>query len=348
MRGIRTGIILTAAAIGLSGCAVFESTPTASQPKTIGSVAIHFTVCASSDASSPPAGSCSNLGNSGSTNSGDGQPGTDPTQIWLGFRVPAGSIAPSSFLSSSTGPANTGPQLRFIPSQQYTEELQRLDSAPKGEMWVGYSSQYFSYNSSSGEQNFTATADFGLPKHKNGAPFAGPFTYLVTVGGRQFSKGSTGPTLPPGAEPIDCQNSLTTGYSAFDSAPTGSSAWICADDSYPSSLNSNATLGTRDAGIVPGKKTSAAPGKKATMSFKFDYVGAAPGATFKFKASTNLRGAKLTVSPGSFLPQGTSSRKIKVKLTVPGHAKAGTYSVKLTAKLHDGESRKAIGKLRVR
>lgn len=215
-------------------------------------------------------------------------------------------------------------------------------------MWVGYASQYVNYNNSSGEQNFTATADFGLPKSKTGKPFAGPFTYLLTVGGRSYAKGSTGPSLPPGTEPIDCQTSLTTGYSAFDSAPTGSSEWICADDSYPSSLNTNATLPTRDAGIVAGKKTTARPGAKATVPFKFEYVGSAPGTTFKFKAGTNLHGAKLTVSPGKVTPAGTSSTKIKVKVAVPAHAKAGTYKVKLTAKLPDGESRKGTGALRVR
>ena len=348
MRGIRTGIALIAGTLALSGCAVFQGTPTASQQKIIGAVAVHFTVCASNTGSSPPAGSCSNPGNSGNSDANYGDPSSDPSQLWLGFRIPTGAGAPTSFKSSSTGPGNTGPQLAFKTSQPYTNELQRLAPAAKGEMWVGYDSQFVNYNNSSGEQNFTATVDFKLPLGKHGAPFSGPFKYQLTVGGRAYSKGTTGPTLPARNEPIDCQESLTTGYDAFESESSGSSSWICVDDSSPSTVGTDATLATRDAGIVPGKQVTTSPGKKAHAKFKFKYAGPAPGASFKLKATASLHNGKPTASPAKITPTGTSSKTVTVTVHVPATAKPGLYKVKLTAKLPDGESRKGTDKLRVK
>ena len=344
MRGIRTGIALICGALALSGCAVFEGTPTASQSKTIGSVAVHFTVCASQNGGSPPAGSCPSQGNSSSNAD------SDPAQVWLGFRVPTGSVAPAKFTSTSTGPDNTGPQLAFTSSTAYTHELQRLEPAAKGQEWVGYVSQYVDYSSSSGDQNFTATVDFGLPHSKSGAPYAGPFRYQLVVGGRQYEQENDSPTTPPTTEPIDCDTSATSLYYSFPDSgnSSGEYGWICVDASSPSALGDNASLATRDAGIVPGKKVTGSAGKTAEVPFKFEYAGAKPGASFKLKASTKLHGAKLSLSPTSITPTGTSSKKVTVKVRIPASARAGTYTVKLTAKLPDGESRTGTDRLVVK
>lgn len=335
MRSIRAGVGLVLGALALSGCAVFNGTPSASQPKTIGNVAVQFSVCASQPAGATP-GSCSNEGNS------NGTAGNGPSQLWMGFRVPTGSVAPSSFTSSSTGPTNSGPQLTFTQSSAYTSELQRLQPAASGEQWVGYVSQWVNYSSTTGDQNFTATADFGLPQSSTGAPFAGPFTYQLVVGGRQyFGSGST----PAVTEGIDCQQSLTTGYST---SPTGDSNWICVDDQSPSTLGQDASLATRDAGIVPGSKVTVKAGKKAKTHFTFEYSGPAPGASFTLTASSHLRGAKLSVSPKTITPSGTSSTPVTVTVTVPKGAKATTYKIKLTATLPDGESRTGTDVLAVK
>jgi Ni/Co efflux regulator RcnB len=41
-------------------------------------------------------------------------------------------------------------------------ELQRLAKPPRGQMWVGYTSQWVQYDSTQGNQNFTAKVPFGL------------------------------------------------------------------------------------------------------------------------------------------------------------------------------------------
>lgn len=343
MRGIRSAVGLVLGALALSGCAVFNGTPTASQQQTIGNVAIQLSVCAS-QSSGTPMGSCTNQGNSGQDAS------TEPSQLWLGFRVPNGTTAPSSFTSSATGPNDTGPQLTFSTSSAYTAELQRLQPAPSGEEWVGYVSQYVNYDSTTGEQNFTAAPQFGLPKFTNGAPFAGPFTYQVVVGGRQYHQGTDTTAVPSTTEGIDCQNSATLGYTSFNRNGPGGSGfeWICVDDQSPSTLGSDATLATRDAGIVPGNEVTVTAGKKAKTHFTFEYNGSSPGATFQLTASTGLRHAKLSVSPNSITPAGTSSTPVTVTVSVPASAKRGTYQIKLAAKLPDGESRTGTDVLAVK
>lgn len=343
MRALRSGIMVGLGALALSGCAVFSGTPTAAQQKTIGNVAITFTVCASQSGTTPPAGSCSNAGNSARNAS------TAPSQLWLGFRVPVGTVAPASFSSTSTGPANTGPQLNFTSSSVYTEELQRLNPAPSGEEWVGYASQYVDYSSSAGDQNFTATVDFGLPSTKNGAPFAGPFKYQLTVGGRQYYQGTSTTTTPSTTEPIDCFQSATDGYSNISSHGGGAGYdWVCVDDSSPSTLGTDATVATRDAGIVPGSTVRTAPGKKPKAQFTFEYNGSSPGASFTLSAQTTVRHTKATPQPTTITPSGTSSTPVAVTVPIPAKAKGGTYMVKLIATLPDGESRSGVVKVVVK
>jgi hypothetical protein len=340
MRAIRSGILVGLGALALSGCAVFDGTPTAAQQKTIGNVAITFKVCAS-EGSSGPSGSCSNDGNSG-----DGA-SYDPSQLWMGFRVPSGTLAPASFTSTSTGPNDTGPQLTFTSSSAYSSELQRLEPAASGEQWAGYVSQWVNYSGTT-DQNFTATADFGLPQAKNGAPFAGPFNYQLVVGGRQYYQGSSTIPTPASTEGIDCEASATQGYGSVDSSDSAEEDWICVDDQSPSTLGADATLPTRDAGIVPGKTVRVRAGKKAAAHFTFEYNGTSPGASFTLSARTTARRTKATPKPKSITPAGTSNTPVTVTVPVPANAKAGTYKVKLTAKLPDGESRSGTVKVVVK
>src|SRR5664280_1925988 len=159
-----TVFLLLASALVLSGCATFASPPTADQNQVIGPVRISFTVCASGGAD----GACMDWwGNSGQPVSSGAK------QVFLGFRVPSGANAPLSFSSTATGPSDSGPQLQFTKSSAYTSELQRLDPAPVGKEWFGYTSQYVAYNSGSGEQNFSADVDFGLPERADGSPSLG-------------------------------------------------------------------------------------------------------------------------------------------------------------------------------
>lgn len=319
-------------AVVMSGCDVFMTTPTAVQNGIIGSVHVSFQVCASQTAGSPPPGSCPRDGNSGDDAT------TDTAQVFIGFRVPAGTAAPASFSSSATGPSDTGPQLTFMPSSSYTGELERLTPAPAGEEWLGYVSQALSYNKSSGEQNFTASADLGLPPGPGGAAYTGPFTYRVVVGGRAFTAAS-----PDLREPIDCGASAYSGNDVYD----GSAGYgvICIDDPSQATATTDATLPTRDAAVVAGAPVKASQGSKAKLPFTFSYAGAAPGASFTLSASSSLHGASPSPSTRSINPTGTSSTPLQVSLHVPKHAAAGTYLVTLTATLSDGESRSATIKL---
>jgi hypothetical protein len=333
------GVLAVAAVIAVSGCAVFDPShpPAATQTKTLGPVAVTVTVCSGqSGNSSAPPGSCTR----GDGNSDD-QAFTDPSQLFLGFRVPSGTGVPSSFTSSSTGPTGSGPQLAFTQNQQYTGELQRLQPAPLGEEWVGYTSQYVSYSSTSGDQNFTATVDFGLPTHTDGSPFSGPFTWQAVVGGRAFN--AHDPTPPVADAPVDCENSLTIGYGG----PSGPE-WICVDDQFPATLGTDNQLATRDAGITPGPPSSALPGTVASVPFNLAYAGAAtPAATFTLNAATSLAGATATPSQGTLAPASNSSSPVDVTVPVPANAAPGTYSVTLTGVLPDGETRAGTGQFTV-
>jgi hypothetical protein len=213
----------TVGAVALSGCVVFASPPTAKQKH--GSVVITVKGCATQmGASSPPAGSCTTTnGNSSS------QANTDKSELFLGFRVPKRATAPRAF-DATTGPSTGGPMLRFTASKSYGGELQRLDKAPRGQMWVGYISQYFPYNAASGQQDFTAKVAFGLPKKPNGKPAIRSFGYQVVVGGRQVISGKASRR-----EPIDCEDSLTTGYGALTQSGSRED-WICVDDSTSGKL----------------------------------------------------------------------------------------------------------------
>jgi hypothetical protein len=193
--------------------------PTAKQKH--GSVVITVKGCASQNGSSPPLGSCTNQGNSQSN------PSPDPSQVFLDFRVPKTTKAPHSF-SATTGPTRGGPTIHFRYSAAYVSELQRLAKAPRGQMWVGYASQWVHYDSTQGNQNFTAKVPFGLSRSSKGK-----FSYQVVIGGRQFFS-----SPPPHHQPIDCIDSLTTGYTTgHNSNGKGhDEQWICVDDWFKSSL----------------------------------------------------------------------------------------------------------------
>jgi hypothetical protein len=309
----------------LAGCVVFQSEPTGAQQGVIGPVKITFTACASQSGGSP-SGSCSNTGNSGDNAS------TDLSQLFVGFKVPAGTGGPDSFSSTSTGPSNSGPQLTFTQSASYTGELQRLDPAPSGMQWIGYVSQYVSYDNSTGEQNVTASPGFTLPTHSDGTPFAGPFSYRVVIGGRQYTGSSSTPNPD---EPIDCGDSLTTSF--FDS----NADIVCVDDPSQATFDGSPdTASTRDAGVVHSPPVSVTAGETATMPFALGYDGAAAsGASFTFSAGTSVPGTTPSPSSSGATPAGTGSTPVNVIVPVPAGTPAGTYNVTLTAQLPDGEIR---------
>ena len=319
-------------ALVFSGCVVFDpaSPPTAAQQGTIGAVRVTVTACAS-HSSSPPPGSCSSQGNSGSN-----APAPGLVQLFLAFRVPVGSSPPPSFTSTRTGPSNTGPQLNFTPNASYTRELQRLAPAPAREQWFGFVSQPVSYGGSSGEQNFTASADFGLPIQANGSPFTGPFTYQAVVGGRRLS-GATA------TDPVECPGA----FPGAGETPSGGDAWVCADDQFPSPIGSHSSVTTRDLGVEPGAPLRALPGTVVSVPFTAAYSGSTSGGTFTFSPGTTLPGSTITPSALTFSPSSSSSLPVSVKVKIPKNAKPGNYNVSLTARSSSGETRTGTTELTI-
>jgi PASTA domain len=324
---------LLAGTVSLGGCVVFQSPPTATQQGIIGPVQVSLTLCAT-PGGSPPAGACPGPGNAG----GGEHPVSEPSQLFIGFRVPNGTGVPRLFTTSS------GPDLVFTVNSEYAEELQRLDPAPSGEEWIGYTSQYFSYNNASGEQNLTASVTFGLPTNANGSPYAGPFTWQAVVGGRQFNAGST----PDPTEPIDCGNSLTTGWGLEGQTSTTDLTVICVDDPPPATFNSDNSLTIRNAGISPGASVSAPAGTTATVPFTFGYAGSATAAaSFTLSSTIALGGVTPTKNPSTITPASAGTTPVTVSVPIPLKAPLGSYPVTLTANLGDGESRMGTASLTV-
>jgi hypothetical protein len=205
-RRMGIGAVLASIAVALSGCVVFMSPPTAKRGKH--SVTITVKGCASRSSSPQPPGSCPQTGNSNQnavTASGKDH------QVFLGFLVPKSASAPKAF-TASTGPIPGGGKLKFKLTKSYTKQLQKGAPAPSSKKWYGYTSQFFAYNQSSGEQNFNAKATFGLPKG-----FTGKFAYRAVVGARLAVSTTT---------TIRCGKPLTK-----VSTQNGHEIIICIDDS---------------------------------------------------------------------------------------------------------------------
>jgi hypothetical protein len=221
-----------------------------------------------------------------------------------------------------------------------------------GEEWVGYTSQWFKdYSDTSGTQSFTATVDFGLPKGPGGGPFDGPFQYQAVVGGALFDPGSDpgDPATPPNNEPVKCGGSQTpqTATTANENTTDyyeGEGGWICDDNSYPEDLGIDAGIFVNDAAIVPGSKLTLHPGTSGKAKFTFEYLGSSH-ARFKLSASTTVRGGSAHASVSKITVQGDTTKSVSV--TVHAGTRPGTYKVKLTAKLSNGQTRTGTIKIKV-
>jgi hypothetical protein len=346
MRKAVLGVLAVVTAIAVSGCVAFDGGPSTAQVHGIGPLALNFEVCAQPSSGTSQAGACA-------VASVYSEAETDPSQIWLGFEVPKGTGLPSSFKSTRIGPDYSGKQITFTGRHWYSTGLESLYPAKAGYEWAGYVSLWEDdYSSTSGPQNFTATIDFGLPRGKNGKPFAGPFQYEAVVGGQQYDQGGGSASAKPGDSTPDCGEALGpppfygVGYGTEDGPDGSAYEYDCANDLSPAE-GAFKIVGIKNAAVLPGKEVSAFRGSTKKVRFTFDYTGKKLGAAFKFIATTNLHGAKTSVSPTTFNPTGTSSKTVTVKVKVPAAARSGTYKVKLTAKLANGQSRTATAELKV-
>jgi hypothetical protein len=338
-RGARTARWLGAVALVLglvpllSGCLVFKTFHSATQLNTIGDVIVTSTICTSSN--TKPGCSATGLytGKLEDLN-------TTPvaTQIFLGYRVPAGVEGPPGF--TSTGQI----VLEFAPSPGYVAELQRLVPAPAGTKWLGYASTTTTVlDPNGGVKEFTVTAVFRLPAAADGGPFATPLLYRPVVGMRGVDGGN------PITRPIACDASNP-------SAANSTTGTVCVSDTGPqfgtstrAPISSNSAGATRDLGLPStGVAGTISPGGTVSLPFIARYSGTATAAaTFSLSASTTLTGATVIPALASLAPPSNSDTPIPVAVGVPAGAAPGTYDVTLTAKLANGQTRAGVGKLTV-
>jgi hypothetical protein len=315
-------VALPCLALLFGGCLVFTVEPSATAPP-LGPVVIRATICAS-DASAPITTGCRNdevfTGDANGNSNTDrdqaiGNGSTVPTQVLLGYRVPAGASSPASFAAG---------RLTFTPDSSYTAELQRLAPAAAGFRWFGYASRAFVYDPGAPGQltRVTAAAPFELPRNPDGTPFEGPFRYRVVVGFR-------GLLITPG--PLRCGDDLFE-YVDLD--------YICVDAPSPATLGTNRSVQTRDLTLAPGSEVTVRPGETATVRYTARYAGAP--ATFGVSAGTGLPGATAAPSAGSLTPADGSVNPLSVNVAVPAGAAPGRYPVTLTAAL-GGRSRTGTG-----
>jgi hypothetical protein len=330
---LRRGLLaLTAAgvmAFSLSGCFVIVS-DTPSQQNLIGDVVVHTVACVSSGTNTD---SCPDKGNS---HDYFGDNGITTGQLLLAYRVPDGYGAPTQVKSTSGSP-----QLVLDANSSYADQLTSLAPPPAGEHWVGY------MTGSVGPANnteYTFETHFTRPPAQNGAPSNVPFRYLTVTGGREIN--ST----------LLVDRALNCGTTFTDLVNLGMPAipvdgTTCVDSPAPVSsteLPPDTTLPTRDLAVAPGN-ASASRGTTVNVPFTLNYVGAAdPGAVLALTSGvTGLAGATASPANASFAPPSNSSTVQNVAVKIPAAAKPGTYDVPFSAKMANGQTRQAVGKLTV-
>jgi hypothetical protein len=321
-----------AAAVALSGCVVFKGPITGSQLDLIGKARVLFTICASGD---PADGSpqthpgCEDTGNSGDISDGGDY------QVFLGFRVPAGTRGPATFANAS------GEALTFRPSPTYTQQLTSLVPPPPGFEWLGYISDPFTHDPGADgdpakESSFAV--DFDLPPQPAGTPFAGPFKIRPVVGGREADP------MDPASynRPVSCGDNVFGGMGGPFSPSVN-----CIDSPSEADTATNIEIPTRDLALS-GTAANGEPGAIASVPFSANYAGTAdPGASFSLTAATNLPGATATPAPATLVPPADSTTPVAVSVPVPAGTPAGSYDVALEARLGNGQTRIAFAKLNI-
>lgn len=322
---VATGALLT---LGLAGCVVFQTPPTAAQLDLIGKIRVAFTICASNtdEANNP---GCPNTGNTQ-----DSAPAGSSGQVLVAFRVPAGSQGPDAFSQTS------GEALTFTRSPSYEAALEQARPAGEGRKWVGYISGVYDYTDppdGTAARSAGFEVDFSLP---DGAPFAGPFRVRPVVGARRVDEASG----LSASDPVSC-GSRPAGGSGGSFA---NNDVICIDDPDEATLATDIEVATADLAIVGGTAT-VNPGVTATVPFDAKLAGELPpGTTFALAGTTSFPGAAATPGPSAIAPGPNSTTRVNVPIAVPPTAGPGIYSVGLTATLPNGQSRAGAATLTVR
>lgn len=239
-------------------------------------------------------------------------------QALIAYRVPDGVTAPGS-LQSQEG-------LSLTRDSAYEAELQSLEPAPAGQHWVGYRSE-----PATSVQNVTVKPRFGLPQGAEGEPFQGPFEYRTVTGYTGLAAGT----------PVECGPNA---YAPFPPGPTISQT-ICIDSPDEPTAETNKQQATRDLGITAAGTGSGRQNSTAVVRFTLVFAGEAdPAAQFDLAASSDAPGVTLEAG-GPLTPASDSTNTVDVQARIPATTPTGTYDVKLTASLPNGQKRERTGKL---
>jgi hypothetical protein len=319
-------VVVLLAAAGLSGCIAIQQESTSTRLP--GVVTISLKICAADRSVStstcfpsptPTPGGVQIPPNTAEGDNGDDNvkptpPAVSTGQLLIGFRVPAGTVAPATF-TSPTGDLFSG-------SPSYTADLQRDHPAPAGFEWHGYISTKATLTNGADLTSFSV--EFGLPAGTGGAPFAGPFQWLAVVGSRGVSD-----TAPADA-PVDCTSTgiAPPALSCYDSPSTTIGGAINAVNQVARPVS--------DFRVLPGTGATAAPGQAATVSFPVRYSDNATPKfnpqTFKLSGSSTLPGnpAVTPATPNLTMAAGATPT-VNETVTVPPGTPPGNYPVTLTA-----------------
>lgn len=315
LRLVITGAAAVAAAVVLSGCVGTIGQSSFQQSGVIGDVVVTQPLCRN------------NLPGCFSAFR-EGGPPNATGQLLLGFQIATDRVAsPETLAASYDGRPG---ELSLSRSPSFVAELQRLRPADPGNEWVGYISPPFPYNPATDPATGSVTSRFRLLQ-PSGQPLKS-FGYGYVLGIR----GAVDPSaLLSSTRDVACGATLGT--------PNLLGVTIC------QTVTGGAGGSVRDVAVLPGAPESAQPGERATVPFVLSYAGAAtPEADFRLAATTTLPGAAPTSTPGTLVPAADSTNPVQVGVPVPAGARPGSYEVALTARLANGQTRRAVSTLTVR
>ena len=332
LRRVAVPLLVATLAVVFGGCVVIKSENT-QQLDVVGKVRITTVLCASQQGQAGT--QCDNGGNAGQNATSDSA--STETQLLVAYRVPVGTAAPASFTSTASVPV-AGKVLTFTRSASYGDELDEVLPPANGQEWIGYLSSAFEYAYDAGQswpdqdvaQQLTVAPEFGLPQGPDGEPFTGPFAYRVIAGWRRSNESGAASTLS--TRPVRCTADPTTAGPATDTQ--------CADAPAKATIATNATVVTRDLGVVGGPPVTSSHRTTATVPFSVRFAGTPPaGTTIAVRAATDVPGAAATPSVTSIKPVKDNATDLSVSVPIVGDVPAGSYAVTLTARLPSGEER---------
>jgi hypothetical protein len=260
-------------------------------------------------------------------------------QILLGALIPADVTAPPTLTS------NPPIVVTFTESPGYAAELQRVQPAPAGRRWVGWTSPQLTYSSEpAAPQSLFVPAGWGLVPGPDGSPSSATSVTATWVAGWRN-------VIPraPASRPLACGDSLTTMNPDVPDNGDGNGPGItfCLDSQI------DVTSPASDLGVVTSSaRASGTPGSLVSMPFVLR-SGNLDQSTdvYPVKATSTLPGATIAVTPQALGdPPKNGDVTAIVAVGIPANAAPGVYDVTFTVDLGifgAGTVRSGTGRLTV-